>query len=50
VIAARMQMFAMPGAMLSARDRSEFTRIYLEKQAAAIESCVSLWQSTTETC
>lgn len=50
VIAARMQMFAMPGAMLSARDRTEFTRMHLEKQAAAIESCMSLWQSGTEVC
>ena len=46
VIVARMQMFAMPGAMLSARDRTEFARMYLEKQAAAVESCLSLWQNT----
>ena len=46
VIAARMQMFATPGALLSARDRSEFTRMHLEKQAAAVESCLSLWQSS----
>ena len=50
VIVARMQMFAMPGAMLSARDRTEFARMYLEKQAAAVESCLSLWQNSMQVC
>lgn len=42
VIAARALKFYQPGAMMSARNQAEFTRMFTEKQAAATESYMSL--------
>lgn len=42
VAASRIARLAMPGALLSARERAELGRMVVEKQSAAMESFVSL--------
>lgn len=42
VITIRMMGLMTPGALLSARQRSEATRMVAEKQLAAMESCTAL--------
>lgn len=42
VAASRMARLATPGALFSARERAEMTRMVVEKQSAAMESFASL--------
>ncbi len=44
VMASRVGRFALAGVAPSARDRAEFSRMLLEKQAAAVESWMAFWQ------
>lgn len=47
VIAERVAMLSQPSALHAARDRAEVTRMFAEKQSAAMESYLSMWTDVT---
>lgn len=47
VIAERVALLSRPGAVFTARDHAEVTRMFTEKQSAAMESCMSLWSDVS---